>query len=122
VNFLEGNHQPSSGGPPPGKTTPVAREIRFYAPVAPSAADRDTGPLSHSGLYSAIHGSLRARAHSGDDGKFSVTLRPGKYSVFVEDGSDWYCNGESPDGLCLVTVPDSSPLECALSITYAASF
>jgi hypothetical protein len=94
-----------------GLSTPMPRE------------DPDTSPTSHTGLFSAIHGSLPAKAYSAADGKFRFTLRPGQYSVFVEDGNDSYCNAQSSGSrLCVVAIPDSNAVNYDVSITYAASF
>ncbi len=122
VNFLEGNHQPSPG-PSTGTTTPVAREIRFYQPVTADLVDHDAGQNALTpGLYSTVHDILRAKTYSGEDGKYRVTLRPGKYSIFVADGDDWYCNLQSSDGLCVVEVLESGTLNYNIDITYAAAF
>ncbi len=121
VNFLEGDHQPTTGQST-GATTPVARELRVYGPVAAGSADRDPAKPLTPGLYSTIRAPLQAKAHSGQDGKYTVTLRPGKYSVFVKDGDDWYCNRKSDDGLCVVEVPASATLKYDIDITYAAVF
>ncbi|HET7542349.1 MAG TPA: hypothetical protein VFK05_20915 [Polyangiaceae bacterium] len=121
VNFLEGNHQPTTGVIT-GTTTPVAREIRFYGPVTSDLVDPATGQNAYKQLYSTVRANLRAKAYSGMDGKYMVTMRPGKYSAFVKDGDDWYCNRAQSDGLCLVEVPATGTLEYDIDITYAASF
>ncbi|MET0790154.1 MAG: hypothetical protein ABW061_01415 [Polyangiaceae bacterium] len=122
VNFLEGNQQPMPA-PSSGTTTPVAREIRFYSPVSAELVEHSAGQNSFTpGLYSTIHGVLRAKAYSGEDGKYLVTLNPGKYSVFVEDGDGWYCNLQSSAGLCVVEVPESDTLKYNIDISYAAAF
>ena len=100
---------------------PVAREIRFYSPTTATSVDPDTANTSGT-LYSTIHEVLRAKSYSGEDGKYRVTLSPGKYSVFVKDGDDWYCNEQSGNGLCVVEVPDSDALEYDIDISYAATF
>jgi len=121
VNFLEGNHQPTTGSSS-GTTTPVARELRFYSPVTADAVEHDAAQPFGSGLYSSIRETLRAKAYSGTDGKYRIALSPGKYSVFVKDGQAWYCNHASNEGLCVVDVPESGTLEYKIDITYAAVF
>jgi len=122
VKFLEGNHEPGPG-PSSGTTTLVAREIRFYTTTSADSVDHAAGPSMYkAGLYSTIRASLRAKSYSGVDGKYRVTLSPGKYSVFVEDGDNWYCNLGSGEGLCVVEVPATGTLEYKIDITYAAAF
>ncbi|HYQ45203.1 MAG TPA: hypothetical protein VER11_24620 [Polyangiaceae bacterium] len=121
VNFLEGNHEPTTGSSS-GTTTPVARELRFYAPVTPDSVEHDAAHPFVAGLYSSVRDPLRAKTYSGTDGKYRIALSPGKYSVFVEDGEAWYCNQGSGEGLCVVNVPESGTLEYKIDITYAAAF
>jgi hypothetical protein len=65
---------------------------------------------------------LRAKTYSGADGKYLVTLSPGKYSVFVKDGEDWYCNLRFGNDFCVVDVPESGTLKYNIDISYAAAF
>ena len=121
VNFLEGDHQPTSGVSS-GTTTHVARELRFYDPVPAASLDRDPARYYVLGIFATIRGVLRGKAYSGADGKYTVTLSPGKYSVFVKDEDDWYCNGGNADGKCVVEVPASGTLKHNIDIIWAAAF
>jgi hypothetical protein len=84
---VSGNQMPSPDLPEPvfpGFST----GIYFFEPVQVSAATR-TG---QEGVYSSVNARLIKQARSDARGRFSVRLKPGRYSVLIGKDSLFYAN------------------------------
>ena len=123
VLWLEGNHMPGAGGSSSGITEPVSREVRVYAAVSASEVVEATDRPDAYGVYDTITATLlQATTSDTETGYYEVALDPGTYSIFVEDGGDWYCNRTSAAGLCTVTVEAGAVTSYEIRIDYAAAY
>jgi hypothetical protein len=109
---VRGNQMPSPDLPEPvfpGFST----GIYFFEPVQGSVATR-TG---QEGVYSSINSKLMKETRSDDKGRFSVRLKPGRYSVILGKDSLFYTNIR--DGKGYLNPIDVSPKRSAKIILRA---
>lgn len=96
------------------------RTVRIHE-VVDSAGDAvDVSSPDEYGRFD-VNTPLVGEATVDADGFYEVALPPGTYSVFIEDGDAWYCNGFSSNQLCPVTIV-SSPLRNDILIDYETAY
>jgi hypothetical protein len=99
VRLVEGNCQPGSVGdlPPDCRARPVSRELFLYSPAL--NASEFEGPYYTGGR------AATATARSDESGSYRTSVRPGIYSVLVDDDARRYCSTFLEDGsACVVRV------------------
>jgi hypothetical protein len=77
-------------GSPTGTMTPVVREVLVYEPT--TTLQVTPAPSSFGPLYSEIHSRLVATTTSDSNGRFSMVLPEGTYSLFVRENGQYYAN------------------------------
>jgi hypothetical protein len=101
------------------KQFPVKREIFIYE----YTTSKDVKQVDYSSFYEEVNTELVATTTCDDEGFFELTLKPGKYSVFVKEGEYLYANGfDGEGGISSVTVDSDSVSERFLDMNYAASY
>ena len=100
----------------PGK--PVLRTLYIYQLANLHQA------VQHDGVfYDSIKTRLVKKVKTNDKGKFSISLPPGKYTVFIEEGKGLYANKLDGSGhINPVTVMDDSISEINIRIDYKATY
>jgi len=118
VWWMEGDFMPRIGDPPPGIRTPAAREVYFYPALHISDINGEMGPL-----FGKVQGQPVAVAKSNDNGKFSIMLPAGTYSVFTKETDGLFANRFDGDGIVnplVVTAGQSCSMR--IDINYLATF
>ena len=84
VRWVTGNQMP---GPNRATTegAPVVREIFIYKPLLQKEL-----PMGSTGLFVNLPGDPVKVVQSNQEGKFMVTLPPGKYSVFTKEDDGYF--------------------------------
>ena len=117
VAFWEGDFMP---GNPTGTKTPVVRDVYVYEPTSLFAVTN-----AHEfpdGFYSAIQANLVTVITSSTDGRFSLRLPAGRYSLFVMEDGLYYANRFESDTINPVTVTTKATTTFEFDITYRATF
>jgi hypothetical protein len=107
---VDSNHPSDSNwtSPNPCASNGVARELIVHKPVVGS--DKPTSS------------SRVATVTSNDQGYYALQLKPGQYSIYVnENGKEW-CSLGTGNVHCLVTVNPDEVLEHNINIDYQASY
>jgi len=118
VWWLEGDFMPRIGEPPPGRKTPALREVHFYPAINISDFNGEIGPL-----FGKVPGQPIAVVKSNDDGKFSVMLPAGTYSVFAKESEGFFANSFDGGGIVNpLVVTASQPSSIVIDINYQATF
>ncbi len=119
VRFWEGDFMPSIGGRSSGTITPIEREVWiFQATRFDSVVGAGDGRF-----FKQILTEFVARVRSNTSGFYQVSLPPGKYSVFVVEGSLYYANGTDSAGhLVPGVVMAGAVTEVPVEITYKAAY
>jgi hypothetical protein len=118
IYFLEGNFMP----PSTGAKTPVERELHIYELTTLGQVTRvNTG---YPGIFiSIVQTKLIAKVQSDDEGKFSVGLPPGRYSLMVIEGDLLYVNLFEGMGMLFpVEVIEGEYKEIEFKIDYMAVY
>lgn len=118
VRWLEGNQMPG-----PGKKMnsgkPVVREIYIYEAVKPD----HTTPGKSSTFVEKVNAQLVKCIKNRKDGTFSVSLAPGKYSVFTMEPDGLWANTFDGDGyINTVTVQEGQSTTIHILINYKAYY
>ena len=80
-------------------------------------------PVSQGGMYSRINGTLSGTAASNDKGRFSIRLKPGRYSVLIGNDSLYYSNIRDGAGMLNpVDIPSSGKFHIRLRADWDASY
>ncbi len=119
VRFWEGDFMPSIGGNSSGTITPVEREVCvFEATRFDSVVGAGDGRF-----FKHIMTKFVARVQSNASGYYQVSLPPGKYSVFIVEGSLYYANGTDSAGhLVPGVVTAGAVTEVPVDINYKAAY
>lgn len=99
-----------------GKITPVVREIQIHRVTTV------TDMNSYGPLFSSIPTELVATTISDENGFYQIDLPPGIYSAFIKEGTNYYANGFSSQGIRAFEVQSGTVTEMRLDITLAATF
>ncbi len=115
---IRGNQMPSPDLPDPvypGFKT----NIYFYQPVSFKMAN----PVNQGGMYSRINGILSGTAASNAQGRFSIRLKPGRYSVLIGNDSLYYSNIRDGAGMLNpVDIPSSRKFHIRLRADWDATY
>jgi hypothetical protein len=110
----EGNCMPMIGGTSTCKTYPVSRTIKIFE----YSTDNDVegwGPL-----YSSVNSKLIAKYSADQNGFFQMSVKPGKYSIFICEDNKYYANGlDGQGGINPVIVKADSISKIILTLDYA---
>ena len=107
-------------GNPTGTKTPVVRDVYVYEPTSLFAVTN-----AHEfpdGFYSAIQANLVTVITSSTDGRFSLRLPAGRYSLFVMEDGLYYANRFESDTINPVTVTSKATTTVEFDITYQTTF
>ena len=118
VWLWRGDFMPGPGGSKRGKVTAVRREVRIYAPTTMKDLEPPSGMS-----FARVKSRLIKKVKSGKNGFYQVSLPPGRYSVFVKEGSTLYANWFDGNGNVLpVTVAKDSVTKFQIDITSGATY
>lgn len=118
VEIWEGDFMPMVDPKSPNHSvTPGAgRHVRLHEPL------RMSGGMA-AARHDSIPTPLVGEAVCGDDGAFFLAVRPGVYSIFVEDEGGWYFNGFNGEGIQgAVTVEEGQVTDVLIKVTSKATF
>jgi hypothetical protein len=118
IEVWEGNFMPPIE--PERRTNQIkpgaARRVRVHEPV------KIEGGLASS-KRETIATPLVAEVMADSAGRFTISVPPGTYSIFVEEDGGWYYNGWSEKGIQgEVSVEDGKLTEAVIKITTKATF
>lgn len=121
VTWLEGNQMPmvTESGNSDSKSTakPIQRTVRFYPLI--QFADLKI----ENGLYTAVAEKPITEVKTDENGKYSVQLSPGRYSVFVVEEGGLFANIFDGEGnVQPVTVKENEWTLLDISVNYKAAF
>jgi len=117
VMFWEGDFMP---GNPTGTKTPAVRDVFVYEPTSFNAVTN--AHEFFDGFYSDIRANLAAVVTSNTDGRFSLRLPAGRYSLFVMEDGLYYANQSDLVTINPVTVTTRATTTVDFDITYRATF
>jgi hypothetical protein len=118
VYFKEGNFMPSPDGMSKGSGTPVKRTLYVYEPTTDADVVSD-----ESTFYTAIKTKKVKTLRSDANGRYAAALKPGKYSIFIQEKGKLYANGFDGDGhIQPVSIEAGKITELDLYISWAAFY
>jgi len=101
-----------------GEICQVIRKVLIYE----LTTDEDVEKVDYSPFYTKIHTKLVTTVYSDSRGFFQIELKPGTYSIFIEENGKYYSNLYSSQGIFPVTVKSGELSEIRFDITYEATF
>lgn len=121
VTWLEGNQMPmaTESGTPDSKSAakPVKRSVRFYPLIKFSDLKIEDG------LYTAVAEKPLTEVETDENGRYSVQLSPGRYSVFVVEEGGLFANIFDGEGnVQPVTVKENEWTLLDITVNYKAVF
>ena len=118
VWLWEGDFMPGPGGGNRGRVTAVRREVRIYEPTSVEALTPSTGTD-----FTKVKSRLLKKVRSLNNGFYQVSLPPGRYSIFVKEGSSLYANWFDGQGFVFpVTVAKDSVTKFQVNLTSGATY
>ena len=120
VTEQSGNQMPMKNAP---KASPSFQGIQttvfVYEPTHISQVNR----LENSLVYTAIHTQLVASVETDSAGRFTISLPPGSYSLFVKQGKRYFANMfDTNNNISLFTVEEGKFTEVKLTVNSKASY
>lgn len=118
VTRVTGNQMPMIGTASPRTSpSPIATQVWIFSGRIQSQGTR------WSVAEAEKHPNLVERVPTDAQGKFFVSLPPGEYTLFAQEGSDLYLNSFLGDGsYATVQVNEGKTTETRLTNTEAATF
>ncbi len=118
IREARGNQMPSPDRPrsePPGiKTT-----VFIYEPTNITDVTR----VGVSPVYTAIHTKLVASVETDSTGAFAIALPVGSYSLFVQQGKQYYANlFDTNNNIALFTVEEDKLTKVSLTVSSSATY
>jgi len=118
VWLWEGDFMPGPGAASRGKVTAVRREVLIYEPTPLKVLEPSTGTE-----FTKVKSKLVKKVKSCKNGFYQVSLPPGRYSVFVKQGSSLYANWFDGEAYVLpVTVVKDSVTKFQIDVTSGATY
>ena len=120
VMWLEGNMMPSYGEKKKAVENngkPVVREIYFCQPTKMNELEND------GTIFQDVAERMFRVVSSDENGKYSINLPVGKYSVFTKEKTGFFANSFDGEGnINVVEVKEGEMTELDIQINYAATF
>lgn len=115
VLWVEGNQMPGPGRYlSPG--TPVVREIHIFKPASPSQVK------GQGSLFSDVTSEFVEKVMSDENGYFEIALPPGKYSVFVKEGDNFFASRMDNLHYNPVVIQKGAVSEMQITVNYKAYY
>lgn len=115
---FKGNLMPSPDRPAPTRI-PVKRKIAAFELTTLEQVENG----KQTGFYSKIFTKKIEEVLSNEKGCFTMTLEPGRYSLFVWENGEWYANGFGGNGeIFEVEVKEKEVTEIQFSINHSAVY
>ena len=117
VRWFEGDLMP---GPdkPPAKGIAVKREVCIYRLTRTTQAE-----IHDQVFFRSVETQLVRRKWTDKEGRFSIRLKPGSYSVFIMEPQGLFANRFSGDGyINPVEVRENTVTELMIRIDYMAAY
>jgi hypothetical protein len=116
VLLREGNQMPAPGEKP-APPRPVKRTILIYELTNQAQA------VSENGVFTSVKTNLVKQTRSKKNGRFRVTLPPGRYTVFVREPDGLYANQwDANANIQPVTIVAGEFAELMIEISRTATF
>lgn len=117
VLWVEGNQMPGINSEKRPAPKGVVREILFYEAVKMSEASGD------GSLYHDVPAKLVGTATSNEEGKFTIQLPPGTYSVFTKEQDGLFANLYDGEGFINpVEVKKGEMADLTIKVNYQAAY
>ncbi|MBR2649714.1 MAG: hypothetical protein IKD55_12785 [Sediminibacterium sp.] len=117
VEEISGNQMPRIGREP-DKPKPFPTTVFFYAPTDITQVQR----IGETPLYTSIFTKLIATTETDSLGKFTVSLPPGRYSVFVQVEKKFFANNfDIRNNISLVTVEENKLADIKILVNHKAT-
>jgi hypothetical protein len=121
VTWLEGNQMPmvTEDGKPDVKSTPkpIKRSVRVYPLVKIQELKMEDG------LFAPIAEKPLKEVETDENGRYSISLSPGRYSVFIVEAGGLFANSFDSEGnVQPVTVKSGEWTIVDVVVNYAAFF
>lgn len=118
ITEVRGNQMPMKGAPKPtGKG--VLTNVLIYEPTTLAQVNR----VGTSSSYTGIHTKLVASVSTDSTGHYTVALPEGSYSVFIQQGQQFYANlFDTANRIALFTVEKGKLTTANLVISSGASY
>lgn len=117
VLWYEGDLMPGIGKEPV-KGLPVQREVYIYEATA-----LDQAEVTEEVFYHNLETRLIGKTLTDEDGKFTVSLEPGTYSVFVKETGGLFANTFDGSGrINTVTIRPNELVRMRIRIDYRAAY
>lgn len=116
VYWSEGNMMPGPGKDHQSKKG-VEREVYVYKAVKSADTEREEQ------LFSTVNSELVGKVKTDDNGKFVISLAPGKYSVFTKEEGGLFASIFDGEGYINPVVVESNEVtEITIDINYKAAY
>ena len=115
VWYWKGDFMPGNST---GEICQVERKILVYELTTMN----DVEQVDYSAFYSSINTTLVASIDSDQNGFFQIKLESGMYSLFIEEGGNYYSNSFNEDGIFPVKIEDGKITEVRFDITHEATY
>ena len=113
-----GNQMPMKGAPPI-VLKGVLTNVLVYEPTNITQVTR----IGTSPVYTAIHTKLVASVQTDSTGTFTIALPVGSYSLFVQQGKQYYANlFDTVNNIALFTVEEDKLNIAKLTVSAKASY
>lgn len=118
VKEISGNQMPSPGVPP-AEGVGIKTTIYVYELTNLSQVDR----IGSSAFYNGIRTKFIRTVDSDSTGKFSLSLPPGRYSLFTRVDDKFYANlFDQENNIAPVTVEENRRSEVNITVSARATY
>ncbi len=114
---ITGNHMPSSSEKPNSNPKGVTKEIYVYELTNQKQA------VKEGVFYKQISTTFIAKKKTKPNGTFKIKLKPGRYSIFVQEKEGLFANALDGEGnINTATIQSKKITELNLTVDYQAAY
>ena len=122
VNEIRGNQMPSPDQPA-STAGSTGKGLKTTVYIYEMTRIDQVVQMGTSSFYSDIHSKRIGSVETDTAGRFSISLPPGEYSVFVQVNGKYYANSfDSRNYISTVSVSENKVSEMKISVTASATY